>query len=90
MKSAKRFHPYLSEFVRITTDKRHEKSLEGKQASRENEQHFQDANVAEVNMVKRLLLNLRIPIIFDAPTVANEVWKTCKYKIGILIMPYHQ
>lgn len=55
--------------------------MEGKQASRENEQHFQDANVAEVNMVKRLLLNLRIPIIFDAPTVANEVWKTCRCKI---------
>ena len=90
MKSAKRFHPYLPEFIRITTDKRHEKSLEGKQASRESEQHIQDANVAEVDMVKRLLLNLRIPIIFDAPTVANEVWKTCRCKIGSLMLPYYQ
>jgi hypothetical protein len=51
---------------------------------------FKMRAVAEVNIVKRLLLNLRMPIIFDAPTVANEVWKTCRYKIGSLIMPYHQ
>lgn len=50
-------------------------SLEGKQASCENEQHIQDANVAEANMVRRLLSNLRIPIIIELPTVANEVVK---------------
>jgi hypothetical protein len=46
--------------------------LEGKQASRESEQHAQDANVAEVNMVRRLMSNLRIPINIMLPTVARE------------------
>lgn len=59
----------------ITNLNRHEKSLEGKQASRESEQHAQDANVAEVNMVRRLMSNLRIPINIMLPTVAKEAEK---------------
>ena len=50
-------------------------SLEGTQASLENEQYIQDENVAETNMVRRLMSNLRIPIIIDLPTIANEAVK---------------
>ena len=47
--------------------------MEGTQASLEGEQHSQDENVAETEMVRRLLSNLRIPTIVELPTVANEV-----------------
>lgn len=50
-------------------------SSEGKQASLEDEQHVQDENVAEANMMKRLMLNPRNPIIIGLPTVVNEVRK---------------
>jgi hypothetical protein len=50
-------------------------SSEGKQTGLEDEQHIQDENVAEANMMKRLLLNLRIPITTELPTAVNEVVK---------------
>ncbi len=50
-------------------------SSEEKQASLEDEQHIQDENVAEANMMKRLLLNLRIPITTKLSTAVNEVVK---------------
>ena len=56
-------------------------SLEGKQASLEMELHHQDENVAEADMVRRLMSNKRdeathlprTPIIIWSPTVVNEV-----------------
>ena len=48
-------------------------SSEGKQASRERESHPQDANVAEANKVKHILLKLRTPITIYLPTVTNWV-----------------
>lgn len=52
--------------------------MEGKQASCESEQHTQKANVAETNMVRRLMSNLRTPIIIFLPTAVNEVVKICE------------
>jgi hypothetical protein len=54
-------------------------SLEGKQASLETELHRQDENVAEADMVRRLMSNLRTPITIDTPTVANEVWRRARF-----------
>lgn len=53
-------------------------SSEGKQASLEDEQHVQDENVAEANMMKRLMLNPRNPITIRLPTAVNEVMKICE------------
>jgi len=48
-------------------------SSEGTQASREGKLYPQDANVAEVDMVRLLMSNPRTPIIINPPTIANEV-----------------
>ena len=50
-------------------------SLEGTQASREGESHSQEANVAEADMVKHSMPNLRTPITIETPTAINWVWR---------------
>jgi hypothetical protein len=50
-------------------------SLTGKQARLEGEPHTQDEHVAETDMVNRSLVNSRLPIIIDIPTVVNRVWE---------------
>jgi hypothetical protein len=50
-------------------------SLTGKQARLEGEPHTQDEHVAETGMVNRLLVNSRLPIIRDIPTVVDRVWE---------------
>lgn len=35
----------------------------------------QDEHVTEADMVRRLMSNLRLPIIQDIPTMVNEVWR---------------
>jgi len=48
-------------------------SSEEKQASLEGESHSQDENVAEADMVRRLMSKSRMPINTELPTVTNEV-----------------
>jgi hypothetical protein len=55
-------------------------SLTGKQARLEGEPHFQDEHVAETDMVNRLLVNSRLPIIMNIPTVVNRVWEQTRKK----------
>jgi len=50
-------------------------SSEGKQASLAGEQHAQDENVAEANMMRRLMSNPRNPIIIGLPKAVNEAGK---------------
>ena len=62
-------------------------SSEGKQASRERESHPQDANVAEANKVKHILLKLRTPINIELPTVTNWGGEQCGNKISFIFRP---
>ena len=55
-------------------------SSEGKQASLEGEPHSQDENVAEVDMVRRLMPNPRTPINMEPPTAVNEVVRRAGFK----------
>jgi len=61
-------------------------SLTGKQARLEGEPSTQDEHVAETDMVNRLLVNSRLPIIIDIPTVVNRVWeqKTARKNLSSL------
>ena len=58
-----------------------------KQASLEGELHSQEENVAEADMVRRLMSNLRTPINMDIPTVANEVWRRAENEISLTPCP---
>ena len=50
-------------------------SLTGKQARLAGEPHSQDEHAAETDMVNRLMVNSRLPITIDIPTVVNRVWE---------------
>ena len=72
----KQSRPYPPEVYVIASVNGHEKSLEGKQTSREGESHPQEANVAEADMVRHVMSNPRTPITIYTPrTAINWVWR---------------
>jgi hypothetical protein len=72
VRTGKQFCPNSTEVWKIAIPDGHEKSLWRKQASLEAESHCQDENVAEADMVRRSMSNLRTPINMWPPTVTNE------------------
>ena len=62
-------------------------SLWGKQTSLEGKLYSQDENVAEADMVRPKMSNLRIPITIEPPTIANEVVRRAGFECFLTPCP---